>query len=211
MLRLNSTLGSGLILSLCLAGLACANRSRGVLSADIGMTIAEVKRRSSLTIKEPRFMADGSRMGVEQMVFEFRLGDSGVRFPNCRYYWLQTPARDPHINVLNIGITPRKMPKAELDAFEYAAQERLFADGWIPGHYLAESAETIRMWSGARTAGDGRYWKKGGTLLIFERARMDEEKRGEPAGSGEFIVDIHLRPKDFDPKLVFEPSAWQKK
>jgi len=78
-------------------------------------------------------------MGVEQMVFEFRIAGSSVRFPQSRYYWLETPRNDPHVSVLNIGITPRKMSKPELDAFQYAAQEQLFNDGWMPGHYLAAS------------------------------------------------------------------------
>src|SRR5437868_7989526 len=98
-------------------------------------------------------MGGGSRMGVEQMVFDFQIGDSTVRFPQSRYYWLETPKNDPHISVLNIGITPRKMPKPELDAFQRAAQQQLSNDGWMPGHYLARSAETIRLWGGSRTAG----------------------------------------------------------
>jgi len=153
-------------------------------------------------------MGDGSRMGVDDAVFEYRIGDSAVRFPQSRYYWLETPKGDPHIHVLNIGITPRKLPRAELDEFQRKAQGELFGDGWMPGHYLAKSEETVRMWSGLRTAGDGRYWSKGNTLLIFEINRMDEEKRDEPPGSGEFILNIALRPRSHDRELVFEPSAW---
>jgi len=39
---------------------------------------------------------------------------------------------------------------------------------------------------------------------------MDEEKRGEPAGSGEFILDLRLRRRDEERELVFEPSAWSR-
>jgi hypothetical protein len=78
----------------------------------------------------------------------------------------------------------------------------------MPGHILAKSEETVRMWSGSRTAGDGRYWAKGNTLLIFETNRMDEEKRGEPPGSGEYILYIELEPKSEKPELVYERSAW---
>jgi hypothetical protein len=182
--------------------------SRGVLSADIGMTFDEVRRKSTLKMKEPRLMGDGSHMSVEDMVFAFQLGDSPVRFPQSRYYWLETPKNDPHISVANIGITPRKMPKPDIDRFRRAAQEQLFANGWMPGHYVADSEKTVHLWGGSRTSGDGRYWRKGGTLLIFETSRMDEEKPGELAGSGEFIINIALRPKDHDRDLVFEPSAW---
>ena len=182
--------------------------SKGVLVADIGMTIDDVKRRSTLKIREPRVMGDGSRMGVEDVVFDYQIGDSAVRFPQSRYYWLETPKNDPRIHVLNIGISPRKMPTTELAAFRRKLQSELSADGWMPGHYLAKDEENIRLWGGSRTAGDGRYWAKGNTLLIFETNRMDEEKRGEAPGSGEFILYLNLRPKDHDRDLVFERSAW---
>src|SRR3954449_10375570 len=128
--------------------------SKGVLSANIGMTVDEVKKVSTIKMKEPRLMGDGSRMGVEQMVFEFRIAGSSVRFPQSRYYWLETPKNDPHVTVLNIGITPRKMFKPELEAFQYTAQKQLFDDGWMPGHYLAASKETVLLWGRHQTSGD---------------------------------------------------------
>jgi len=57
----------------------------------------------------------------------------------------------------------------------------------MPGHYVAKNEETARLWGGEHTTGDGRYWMRGNTLLIFETKRMDEEKHDEPTGSGEFI------------------------
>ena len=183
-------------------------RSQGLLVADIGMTIDEVKQRSTLKMVDPRVMGDGSRMGVEQVVFDYQIGNSAVRFQQSRYYWLETRKGDPHISVLNIGITPRKMPKPELEAFQHRLQGELLADGWMPGHHVADSEETVRMWGGKRTSGDGRYWARGNTLLSFETSRMDEEKAGEPRGSGEFVVYIHLTPKSREHELVFERSAW---
>jgi hypothetical protein len=183
-------------------------RSEGVLVADIGMTIDQVKEKSTIKMRDPRKMGDGSRLGVKTMVFEFRVGDSTVRFPGSRYYWLATPPHDPHLTDINIGISPRKMAKPELDAFQHAAQAQLLAAGWMPGHYVAKSEETVRLWGGKRTTEDGRYWLRANTLLSFERKRMDEEKRDEPPGAGEYIVDIHLEPKGRNRDLVFEPSAW---
>jgi len=183
-------------------------RSQGVLSADIGMTIEEVKQRSSIKMKEPSLLPDGSRKSVEDMVFEFRIGDSAVRFPKSRYYLLQTAKNDPHISVLHIGITPEKMSKAATDTFQRAAQTLLSTNGWMPGHYIADSEETVRLWGGKHTSGDGRYWAKGNTVLIFERSRMDDEKPDEPPDSGEYIIAIQMRSKDAYPDLVFERSAW---
>src|SRR2546430_1628716 len=66
-------------------------RSNGVLVADIGMTLDDVKRRSTLKMNEPRLMGDGSHLGVETIIFDFQIGDSGIRFPQSRYYWMETP------------------------------------------------------------------------------------------------------------------------
>ncbi|HYL74013.1 MAG TPA: hypothetical protein VEU96_07385 [Bryobacteraceae bacterium] len=186
-------------------------RSRGVLVADIGMTIDEARTRSTLKFDEPRHMGDGSWLGVRDLVFDFQIANSAVQFPQSRYYWMETDKNDRHIKVLNIGITPRKMPMPELLAFQHKLQTALFADGWMPGHYVAGSEETVRMWGGKRTIEDGRFWARGNTLLIFEKNRMDEEKRDEPPGSGEYILYIHMKPKsdEKNKRLVFERSAWE--
>jgi hypothetical protein len=77
--------------------------SKGVLVADIGMTVDEVKSRSTLKIRDPRHMGDGSRMGIEEIVFDYQIGDSGMRFPRARYYWLETRKGDVHISGLNVA------------------------------------------------------------------------------------------------------------
>jgi hypothetical protein len=100
------------------------------------------------------------------------------------------------------------MPKPDLEAFRHGVQAQLLADGWIPGHYIADSEKTVTLWAGKHTSGDGRYWLRRNTLLIIETNRMDDEKRDEPPGSGEFILYLDLRPKSDDPELVSESSAW---
>src|SRR5207244_199121 len=98
----------------------------------------------------------------ETVVFDYRIGDSGMHFPQSRYYWLATRKGDPeHISEINIGITPRKMPKPDLETFQHRLQAQLLADGWMPGHHIADSEETVRLWAGSHTAGDGRYWLRG--------------------------------------------------
>jgi len=186
-----------------------SRRMRSSKSDDIGMTFDDVKRRSTMKVKEPRRMGDGTQLDVETVVFDYRIGDSGIHFPDSRYYWLATRKEDSeHITEINIGITPRKLLKPDLDAFQRRLQEQLLADGWMPGHFLAKSESTITLWGGRHTAGDGRYWLRGNTLLIFETNRMDERKSDEPAGSGEFILYLDLRPKNQEPELVYERSAW---
>jgi hypothetical protein len=207
-------LGTGALIAFPFAlgdlGFKLPLRSQGVLVADIGMTLDEVRARSSLKIKEPHRMGDRSFLDVEDRVFDYRIGLSGVLFAKSRYYWLQAQKADPRITAINIGISPEKMSSAELDAFQRRLQEQLANDGWIPGHFLAHSEETVHLWGGKQTAGDGRYWAKGNTLLIFETKRMDEQKRDEAPNAGEFILYLDLRPRDHERDLVFEPSAWKK-
>jgi hypothetical protein len=200
-----------LMLSLLTSCFSRSLKSRGTLVADIGMTFDEVIRKSTLKLKPPYRMMDGTFRDTQQDVFDYRIGDSGIIFPLSRYYWLVTRKHNPqHIEEINIGISPRKMPMPELHKFQRKLQEQLDADGWMPGHYIAKSEETVRLWSGHRTTGDGRFWARNNTLLIFETNRMDEEKRDEPPGSGEYILYIDLRPKSDHDDLVFERSAWTK-
>jgi hypothetical protein len=184
-------------------------RSKGVLVADIGMTFDEVKQRSTLKLKPPRRMGDGTQLDIETVVFDYQIGDSAVRFPSSRYYWLGTRKTDKeHIGEMNIGITPKKMPKPDLEAFQHRLQSQLFADGWTPGHYIAKSEQVVQLWAGKRTTGEGRYWLRGNTVVILQVSRMDEQKRDEPEGAGEYIVSLAIRPKGDDAELVFERSAW---
>ena len=186
-------------------------KSRGTLVADIGMTFDEVIRQSTLKLKPPYRMKDGTIHDVQDEVFDYRVGDSSMVFPLSRYYWLATRKHDPeHIEEINIGITPKKMPMAALREFQRKLQEQLDADGWMPGHYIADSEEVERLWGGKKTTGDGRFWLRKNTVLIFETNRMDEQKRDEAAGSGEYILYLDLRPKSDYDDLVFERSAWTK-
>jgi hypothetical protein len=175
--------------------LAMRNQPEGVLSANIGMSVDDVVAQSTLGMKPIRTMGDNSLMSVEETkTFEFHIAGTTVRFPHCRYYWIETPKNSRHIHVLNVGISPRKMPKPELESFQQEQQQKLRGDGWIPGHYVAKDEETVRMWSGHRTTGDGRYWKKGPTLIIFEVSQMDDTN---------FVLSLYLRPQDYDASLVF--------
>jgi hypothetical protein len=192
-----------------MVGLSMPLRSGGVLVADIGMSLDEVRARSTLRIKDPRAMPEGAFFTAEDVTFDYRVGDSSIIYPQSRYYWIWTGKHgDSRITSMNMGITPRKLPKAELENFQRKLQHDLLADGWMPGHYVARTEETVRLWGGKRTTGDGRFWLRRNTVLIFNTRRIDEEKRDEPRGSGEFILYLDLRPREDEKDVVFELSAW---
>jgi hypothetical protein len=124
--------------------------SKGELVADIGMTVEEVKHRSTLKLKDPRVMGDGSRMGVEEAVFDYRIGNSAVRFPQSRYYWLETGKGDPHIIVLSIGIAPRKMLKPETRSVP-ARTAGATLGGWLDARKLPRGFRRDRPVVGWKT------------------------------------------------------------
>ena len=60
-----------------------------------------------------------------------------------------------------------------------------------------------------RFPGDGRYAEGKYSAHLRDHPHVDEEQRGEPPGSREFILHLDLRPKSDEPELVYEPSAWK--
>lgn len=184
-------------------------KSEGTLVADIGMTLKEVQKRSTIKLHDP-FTAKttGETYCIGEAVFDYQLGDSGMRFPQSRYYWLVTAGRgDQRLAALNIGVSPNKLPRLDFDNYVRSVRRKLKDAGWIPGHFVWKKAEDIQLHSGSSTTGDGRYWKRGNTLLILEQKRMDDQQNGEdPVTAGEFILYLDLRPLNAEPTLVFDPA-----
>ena len=150
-----------------------ALKAKGVLVADIGMTLEEVQQRSSIKLATPvPDQSSGEKYCIGEVVFDYQLGNSGLRFPKSRYYWLVTGRNgDPRLAALNIGIMPEKLPRPGLNMFKQQLQQRLKDDGWIPGHFVWNSKKQVEMNHGVTTSGEGRYWKKGVTVLILEEKR----------------------------------------
>ena len=188
-----------------------ALKSEGVLVADIGMTLDEVQQRSSIKLATPvAERTSGEKYCIGETVFDYQLGNSGLRFPKSRYYWLVTGRNgDSRLAALNIGITPEKLPRPDLDRFQQQLQRRLKDDGWVPGHFVWKPKKQTETGPEMTTSGDGRYWKKGATVLILEEKRMDDEQPGEDRSTaGQFILYVDLRPLSTEPDLVFDPSIW---
>lgn len=184
-------------------------KSEGVLVADIGMTLEEVQKRSTIKLHDPfSVKTTGETYCIGEAVFDYQLGDSGIRFPKSRYYWLITAGHgDQRLAALNIGVSTNKLPRLDFDNYVRSIRRKLKDAGWIPGHFLWKSAEDIQLHSGSATTGDGRYWKRGGTLLILEQKRMDDQQNAEdPVTAGEFILYLDLRPLSAEPTLVFDPT-----
>ena len=188
-------------------------KSRGVLVANVGMTIDEVRRRSTLPVAEAkRETLTGSANLIAEVVFDLQIGDTGTRFEGCRYYFMVTrPRGGVHLESMNIGVSPRGHTRAEHDDEMRRTRERLAADGWAMGRFVYRTPEQQVLHGGAKTGGEGFYWLKGDALIHLEPKRVDEEQRGEdPKTAGRWILAIHISESSKSssyPSLEFAPPA----
>lgn len=169
--------------------------STGVLVADIGMNLDEIRRRSTIKVPEgTRSSLTGSRTVIAEMVFDFQIGDTGARFPESRYFFMVTRKHDdPRLESMNIGISPEALPRAEFDEFRRKVQARFRADGWASGRFVYRTAEEQRLHGGVTSSGEGNFWLKGDTVVSFEPKRVDDQQRDEdPKTAGKWILALSL-------------------
>jgi hypothetical protein len=191
-------------------GWSCRPRigpSEGVLVARIGMTVDEMRRRSTLVLAESVGSAlTGSTTVAGSGVFDFEVADTGTRFPRCRYYFIVTGNHgDPKIESMSIGISTEKVPRAELVAANRRVQDQLARDGWRTGRFVYATEALQHLHGGATESPRGFYWVKGDTLLRLESRRMDDEQPGEdPETAGEWIQFVELESPSAEPDLHFE-------
>ena len=169
--------------------------SKGVLVANVGMNLDEVRRRSTIKVPEGiHSPLTGDRTVIGEVVFDFEIGDTGTRFPESRYYFMVTRKHgDLRLESLNIGISAEALPRAEFDEFRRKAQERFRADGWASGRFVYRTPEEQRLHGGVTSSGEGSFWLKGETVVSFEPKRVDDAQRGEdPKTAGKWILALQL-------------------
>ncbi len=182
------------------------HRSAGILFLELGWTLEQLQRRSTLTLPKDNVKHAGDILAVGQSPFDLQLGERGPLLQGCRYYWLSTKDSQPPLRLsgANIGISPEKMRKPELDRYVGMLGTMLEAGGWSRGHYdysLADHPE----WHRGASDSNGCLWARGDTFMRFLMRRMDDAKRDEPPDSGEFIVyaEIGLRAERASKEMVF--------
>ena len=183
-----------------LALLAGSRVSQGALVLDVGMPLAEVRKGSTLRLAEEiRGGSDGIGMLIADVVFDFQIAGSALRFEGCRYYWIHTDRKDDsRVSEVSVGVSPQKMSRADLMEAHKQVQQRLRQDGWQPGAIHYRTPEEQRLHGGATSSGQGYYWARGGTVLQLQGKRVDEERRGEDAATaGDWIQVIELRPRSY--------------
>lgn len=185
-------------------GPAALGPSQGKLVVEPGMSVDDMKRRSSLKIKgsADSVFADGG-------VFDIAIGDSGLTLPGARYYFITTSSKDrARIDMMSIGTSSRKGTRAELEAANATLRARLTAGGWLAGHEVYRDEQDRTLHGGASRGPSGAVWRKGETVLHILERRMDDAKPGEVKDAGEWIQFVDLGRRDNWPgieRYVFEP------
>jgi hypothetical protein len=150
--------------------------TQGTLVAAPGMEIRQMRAESTLRIRSgsSSSLFSGARFGGAA-IFDYRIAGSRIVFQRCRYYYITTYTHAPdRIEAINVGISPEKLTRPQLNAAESAVRARLKNDGW-------------------RLA-DDRVWTKRGVVLDLRSRRLDDPVTGEDSAlAGEWMEYVELR------------------
>lgn len=113
--------------------------NRGTLVVTAGITVTEVKKRSTFDIGEGvRGLPGGSKhRGFNGSArFDWQLPGTSLTFKDCSYYSLLTGyGDDEHIVDIQIITAQKYLTWEEIKAEMYDIEKRLLADGWKPVRY----------------------------------------------------------------------------
>lgn len=186
-------------------------KSEGLLVATIDMPLNAVRSQSTLALPDAiHVQSSGERRLIGDQAFDFQIAGTGMRFDNCRYYWIETYEHgDPRVRSISIGVSPRQLSRHALMAAHERVRQRLRDDGWRPGQFNYDTAKE-RALHGMASSGQGTLWLKEGVFLQLLGKRMDAGTPGEnPETAGEWIQSLELRPPtgDYFDAIDFSPAS----
>jgi hypothetical protein len=184
-------------------------QSQGKLLASTGMTLDEVRQKSTLKLGEGYYSGvdaggySGPRdttISSSEVLFDFELaGSPKLQFKNCKYYQLRTGTDDdPKLIEINIGIAEQKMRWAELVKSMQQIEQLLIDEGWKPARYkdgttASESLNKILKADAPAQLNAGFTWSKGDVALTLSAKRMRKaEKDEDTAAKVDFINFLKL-------------------
>lgn len=179
---------------------------QGTMVAAPGMTVAEMRSRSSLKVDS----AVGLPVYSGGAIFNFHIAGTGIEFPRCRYYYITTFLKNPSlIESISVGTAQAKMTRAQLAQANAKMRARLEADSWVTGHEVYRDAEDQQLHGGATRGPEGTLWLKGVIIVHIEERRLDDSRSGEdPATAGDWIQFVDLWTRTGYPHIeryVFAP------
>ncbi len=189
--------------------------SEGRLVAAPNMLIADMAKRSTLKLQRN---ADLPEQDINPLPiagganFDFEVAGTGFVISNCKYYFVSNYTHDPaRIEAINVGTSPHKVSRAEIDQADADLRARLAAAGWLTGHEVYKTEKDQTLHGGATEGPEGTLWLKNSVALDIERRRIDEEAAGEDkATAGEWIQFVEVWARDNYPgieRYVFAPPS----
>jgi hypothetical protein len=181
--------------------------SLGTLRAAPNMAIADVIRQSSVTVKPTSPGVPLAGAGN----FDFEIPGSGMRFANCRYYFMSSFSdNQSRVEGMSVGTSPVAATFGEIGKQNAMLRSRLDADGWETGHEVYRSEDDQVLHGGAKEGPDGDTWRKNGVVLDIRSRRMDDPAPGEDGRTGgKWIQYVELWAERTSPGIErFEFARW---
>ncbi|MFO1518914.1 MAG: hypothetical protein U1F57_04515 [bacterium] len=164
-----------------------AGASKGTLVASPGMSIEEIRRRSTFPLaKDYRSGNEVFTVLSDSIAFDFELAGTGLKWPRCRFYNLQRYGEAP-IHYVQIQVS-KNISWAEAKRQLQETGEKLKRDGWTPSVVDGKNAEerlTEALQGPAPGYQVGFLWTKGDISLNFDARRFPYAVNGEKADEGE--------------------------
>src|SRR5882757_2452248 len=93
---------------------------QGTVVAAPGMTVDEIVKQSSLKLDRGVTTVAGGAL------FDFKIPNTAIEFPRCRYYFMSTYTHDQsRVEGINIGTSPSKLPRTQLESADTDLRTRL--------------------------------------------------------------------------------------
>ncbi|MBV9556556.1 MAG: hypothetical protein JO254_05720 [Pseudolabrys sp.] len=173
--------------------------SEGILVAAPGMTVAEIRQRSTLKVTD---------LSSRGRVFDFTVPGTKLSFPRARAYIID--ARSDRVVRVAVGTAQNALSRGELEGEDALLREIFAADGWLTGYDNYRTEQDKRFHGGLPGGKGGVVWLKGDLVAMIRAQRLDEPKAGESDAAGQWQQVIELtRRADFSDFGKYEFSKPQ--
>jgi len=180
----------------------------GTLRAAPNMAVTDVIKQSSLKVEPTSPGVPLAGAGN----FDFEIPGSGMRFANCRYYFMSTFSDDrTRIEGMSVGTSATEAARGDIEKENASLRTRLDADGWLTGHEVYRSEDDQTLHGGAKEGPEGDTWLRNGVVLDIRSKRMDDPAPGEDAKTGgKWIQYVELWAERTSPGIErYEFARWR--
>jgi hypothetical protein len=155
--------------------------NRGDLVATVGMTVAEMRKASSVPMSAG-FTYDGTTSGVITPYFDWRVHGTSLHFRDCKVAGYGTD-KSGRIDQLQVSLSPRRLRWREVVEEMRGTRDQLVAAGFLPdaqGHVMRDDL-LLAQWLAREPpaqdvlATDAFTWRRGDLEFVFF---AEQQERG---------------------------------